>query len=134
MTNHKAAPTPLNPNEANMSSKPYFVWRNEPLVGAPYDYGWFSTVVYPQTGKTPMTHDPTEAIRREMIATGEPQRDLAETKERRWSTSELTRDFDVLGFAAPFVVVRHRDTGVKGSLEFTHSPRVYFNWTPDTGK
>jgi hypothetical protein len=35
-------------------SKPYFVWRNEPLVGAPYDYGWFTTVVYPvgQDGKT----------------------------------------------------------------------------------
>jgi hypothetical protein len=34
--------------------KPYFVWRGEPLVGAPCDYGWFSTVVYPhgQDGKT----------------------------------------------------------------------------------
>jgi hypothetical protein len=30
------------------------------------------------------------------------------------------------------VVARRRDTGVKGSLEFTHSPRVYFNWQPDT--
>jgi hypothetical protein len=28
-------------------SKPYFVWRKEPLVGAPYDYGWWSYVVYP---------------------------------------------------------------------------------------
>jgi hypothetical protein len=78
-----------------------------------------------------MSIDTTENIRREMLATGQPQRDLAEAKDR-WTTEELTRDFVVLGFAAPFVVARRRDTDVKGSLEFTHSPRVYFNWQPDT--
>lgn len=48
-----------------------------------------------------------------------------------WSPEELQRDFEVLGFAAPLVVVRRRSDGVVGSLEFTHSPRVYFNWQPD---
>jgi hypothetical protein len=43
----------------------------------------------------------------------------------------MERDFEAIGFMAPFIVVRRRSDGVKGSLEFTHSPRVYFNWRPD---
>ena len=74
--------------------------------------------------------DETEQIRRELIATGQPERDLQGAQER-WDTAELQRDFEVLGFAAPFVVARRRADGVKGSLEFTHSPRVYFNWMPE---
>ncbi len=49
---------------------------------------------------------------------------------KTWSTEELTKDFEVLGFQAPFVVVRRRSDGVKGSLEFTHQPRVYFDFQP----
>ncbi len=45
-----------------------------------------------------------------------------------WNTKELIRDFDVKGFMAPFVVVVRKSDGVKGSLEFTHLPRLYFNW------
>lgn len=73
----------------------------------------------------------TDAIRREMVETGQPQADLAADKDRRWTTAEMTDEFEVLGFAAPFVVVRRRSDGQKGSLEFTHAPRVYFAWTPD---
>jgi hypothetical protein len=29
------------------------------------------------------------------------------------------------------VVVTRKSDGVKGSLEFRHSPRVYFNWQAD---
>jgi hypothetical protein len=75
-------------------------------------------------------NDETENVRRAMIATGQPQRDLAEAKER-WTTDDLSRDFEVIGFAAPFVVVVRKADGVKGSLEFTHSPRVYFNFVAD---
>ena len=45
-----------------------------------------------------------------------------------WSTSELTEDFDVVGFLAPLVVVRRRSDGQKGSLEFQGNPRFYFNF------
>jgi hypothetical protein len=45
-----------------------------------------------------------------------------------WDTSELSKDLDVIGFAAPYVVVVERDTGRKGTLEFQHSPRFYFNF------
>ena len=74
--------------------------------------------------------DPTEATRRAMIETGQPYRDL-ETTGQRWTGDELRRDFTVLQFMAPFVVVARKSDGVKGSLEFTHSPRVYFNWQED---
>jgi len=85
---------------------------------------------YPPTEKEHKTvSDPTESIRREMIATGQPAADLAVNEEATWTTEELSRDFEVLGFQAPFVVVRRRSDGKKGSLEFTHSPRVYFGWS-----
>lgn len=45
-----------------------------------------------------------------------------------WTTEELQRDFDVLGFSMGFVVVVRKRDGQRGSLEFTHSPRVYFNF------
>jgi hypothetical protein len=45
-----------------------------------------------------------------------------------WSTEELQRDFEVLGFCMGLCVVRRRSDDVRGSLEFNHSPRVYFNF------
>lgn len=48
-----------------------------------------------------------------------------------WDSEELRRDFEVLGFAAPYVVVRRRSDGVVGTLMFRHSPRLYFAWVPD---
>lgn len=48
-----------------------------------------------------------------------------------WDTDELLRDFEVLfAFRAPLVVVRRRSDGVMGTLEFRHSPRVYFDFVP----
>ena len=48
-----------------------------------------------------------------------------------WSTAELSQDFDVIGFMAPFVVVRRKCDGKKGSLEFQHNPRLYFSFKLD---
>ncbi len=73
--------------------------------------------------------DQTETIRRAMIASGQPQRDLEHPlMPQRWSTDQLREEFTVIGFAAPFVVAIRKSDGKKGSLEFTHSPRWYFNW------
>jgi len=76
--------------------------------------------------------DPTEPIRRERLAeiNAEPgSREALETQYGTvWDTQELGRDFQVLGFAAPLVVVRRKSDGVRGSLEFQHQPRFYFNW------
>lgn len=79
-----------------------------------------------------MSTDPTEDIRKEMVETGQPQADLAENKDQTWDTDQLRADFEVLGYMAPFVMARRRSDGQLGSLEFTHSPRVYFNWKPES--
>lgn len=79
--------------------------------------------------------DPTEPIRRQQLAeiNAEPgSREYLEAKHGQvWDTSELQRDFEVLGFMAPFVIVRRKADGVKGSLKFQHSPRFYFNFKPE---
>ena len=74
--------------------------------------------------------DETEATRRAMLESGQPARDLAEAKQR-WNTEELSKEFEVIGFLAPFVVVKRKSDGAKGSMEFTHYPRFYFNFVAD---
>jgi hypothetical protein len=48
-------------------------------------------------------------------------------------TDEVRKNFEVEGFMAPFCVVRRLSDGQRGSLEFQHLPRFYFNFVPDTG-
>ena len=45
-----------------------------------------------------------------------------------WTTQELTRDFEVLGFSCGFCVVRRKGDGVRGSLSFDHMPRIYYDF------
>jgi len=83
-----------------------------------------------------MTNDTTENTRRAMVQiinTNPPdERATAEAEYGQvWNTDELGRDFSVLGFMAPFVVVKRKSDGVKGSLMFQHSPRFYFSFTAD---
>jgi hypothetical protein len=72
-------------------------------------------------------NDQTETIRRAMIANGQPADDFA-VAANSWTTDEFRAEFEITGFMAPFVVARRRSDGKIGSAEFTHSPRVYFNW------
>jgi len=73
--------------------------------------------------------DPTENDRRVLQAHDNALRD-DEIEGPRWNTEELQIDFEVIGFAAPFCVVRRKADGVKGSLRFRHHPRVYFDFQP----
>lgn len=79
--------------------------------------------------------DPTEAVRRERIAEINAEPGSREALEARygqvWATDELADTFKVIGFMAPLVVVKRKSDGVEGSLEFQHSPRLYFNFEPD---
>ena len=77
-----------------------------------------------------MSGDPTENARRAMIESGQPLRDL-EKADQRWNTAQLQEDFEVISFFAPYVLVRRKSDGVKGTLEFSHSPRFYFNFHPE---
>jgi hypothetical protein len=47
-----------------------------------------------------------------------------------WDTGELAGEFEVLGFRAPYCVVRRRSDNQMGSVEFAHSPRFYFRFEP----
>ncbi len=80
-------------------------------------------------------NDPTEAVRRERLveinAAPGSRESLAGRHGQVWDTQELAQDFEVIGFLAPLVVVRRKADGVKGSLEFQHMPRFYFNFAPD---
>ena len=44
----------------------------------------------------------------------------------------MQKDYSVSGFAAPFVVVTRKSDGVKGTLAFSHRPRRYHSWSPDS--
>ncbi len=48
-----------------------------------------------------------------------------------WDVAAMERDFTVIGFVAPFVVVIRKSDGVKGSLSFRHNPRVYYAFEPE---
>lgn len=76
--------------------------------------------------------DPTETIRRERVAEINAAPGSREALEalygQVWNTDQLSVEFEVLGFMAPLVVVRRRSDGCKGSLEFQHTPRLYFNF------
>lgn len=82
--------------------------------------------------------DPTEAIRRQRLAEINLVPGSREALEAEhgpvWSTDELTENFEAIGFMAPYIVVRRRSDGVKGSLEFQHNPRFYFNFKPHEGR
>jgi hypothetical protein len=54
------------------------------------------------------------------------------TAAKEWDTKQLQEDFVVHSFLAPIVRVTRKSDGVSGTLEFTHSPRVYFNFIPES--
>ena len=79
--------------------------------------------------------DPTENIRRKMTASINAVEGSREFLEQRhgqvWDTSELQRDFEVLGFMSPLCVVRRRSDGTRGSIYFQHQPRFYYGFQPE---
>ena len=78
--------------------------------------------------------DPTEDIRKQMLVeinAAPGSREFLEHKHGQvWDTCQLSDDFEVIGFAAPLVVVRRKSDGQKGSLMFQQSPRFYFGFEP----
>ena len=79
--------------------------------------------------------DPTEAIRRALVAdiNHDPgSREALEDQHGKvWDTGEMTEDFSVSHFAAPFILVTRNSDRVTGSLTFQHNPRFYFDFRPD---
>ena len=87
------------------------------------------------------TQDDTEDLRRRRlmeINSGVDSDDESAERQRLearyghiWDAAQFAKDFDVLGFLAPYVVVGRRSDERKGSLEFQHLPRFYFNFVLD---
>ena len=85
-------------------------------------------------------HDETEQYRRAKVAAINSQVQSEDKDEERrrleaahgqvWNTDEMANDFEGLSFAAPFIIVRRKSDNQKGSLEFQHMPRFYFNFRP----
>jgi len=79
--------------------------------------------------------DSTDSIRKQMAAeiNAEPgsREALEQAHGQVWDTQELQRDFQVLGFMAPLVVVQRKSDGKKGSLYFQASPRLYYGFQED---
>lgn len=79
--------------------------------------------------------DPTETIRRQQVAAinADPgTREYLEAKHGEvFDTSELQATFTVLSFLAPYVVVQRKSDGVRGTLMFQHSPRLYYRFQPE---
>lgn len=74
--------------------------------------------------------DPTAYARKRMVDLGMPEAN-SKLAGKHWNTKELQAEFTVLSFAAPFVLAIRKSDGKRGILEFTHSPRSYFNWRED---
>jgi hypothetical protein len=79
--------------------------------------------------------DSTETVRRDLAlkinSAPEERAALEERHGQVWSASELANDFEVVGFTAPFVVVRRKIDNRLGSLLFQHHPRYYFSFQED---
>jgi hypothetical protein len=81
-----------------------------------------------------MSIDPTENARRQMLSeiNAEPgSREYLTAKHGQvWDTSELSEDFEVIGFMAPLIVVVRKSDRQKGSMMFQANPRFYFGFEP----
>ena len=81
------------------------------------------------------SEDPTEDFRRarvnEINADPGSREALEQQYGQVWDTSQMSDDFDAIGFLAPYIVVRRKSDGKKGCLEFQHAPRFYFSFIED---
>ena len=81
-------------------------------------------------------NDPTEQLRRAMQAfvnTNAAEREALEQRHGQvWDIDEIRQDFDVIGFAAPLVLVSRKTDGKEGSLLFQQNPRIYWGFQADS--
>jgi hypothetical protein len=84
--------------------------------------------------RRPFMRDSTEDVRRVLaqnIINNPRTREELEAlygKGNVWDTEELKAAFDVVAFAAPFVIAKRKSDSVEGALSFQHHPRFYWGF------
>ena len=63
-----------------------------------------------------------------MTETQEAFDKLKETYGEVLTTTEATAKYDFRAFGAPLVSVQRKSDNVRGTLQFTHRPRFYFDF------
>ena len=80
--------------------------------------------------------DPTEEARRALAvhlnSSAAERGELEGRYGRVWDTDELALEFEIIGFAAPFVVAKRKTDNQLGWVLFQHWPRYYFSFQEDT--
>lgn len=65
---------------------------------------------------------------------GRNPEEVQKVAKEQWTTAEMQKLFIVESFVAPYVIVVRKSDGQRGTLEFGHSPRIYFNFVPEDNK
>ena len=61
-----------------------------------------------------------------------PRQEFEQTYGKVWDTAELTEEFSVESFMAPYVFVKRKKDSTRGSLKFNHRPRFYYSFSEIT--
>lgn len=61
---------------------------------------------------------------------GELRAELEKFSDKVWTNEELLDDFEVEQFTPPYVIVIRKADGVRGTVAFIESPRLYFYFCP----
>jgi hypothetical protein len=84
----------------------------------------------------PTLNDLTEDIRCALVvlinSLAAERAELEDRYGRVWTPAELALEFELIGFAAPFAVVRRKTDHQLGSVLFQHWPRYYFSFLEDS--
>jgi hypothetical protein len=48
-----------------------------------------------------------------------------------YDRDQLEAEFRIVSFLAPYVGVERKSDGVRGTMQFTHMPRLYFSFEPE---
>lgn len=49
----------------------------------------------------------------------------------KMTTAEMQDLYEVIGFAYGYCAVKRKSDGVRGTLDFDHSPRYYYNFVEE---
>ena len=58
-------------------------------------------------------------------------KELSTMETKTWDKKEMLNEFEVVSFQSPYVVVIRKWDYARGTLEFTHNPRIYSNFKRD---